>query len=42
MPAIKLLRNGVDTLIMNTGMFLPFDGEVDITADQIVQEAARH
>jgi len=36
----QVASHGVDTLIMNTGMFLPFDGEVDITADQIVQEAA--
>jgi uncharacterized protein (UPF0261 family) len=30
---------GHQTIVMNTGMFLPFDGDVDITADEVVREA---
>lgn len=36
----KLIEDeGLDTLIMNTGIFLPFNGPVDIDAEQVVKAA---
>lgn len=34
----QVLSHGLDALIMNTGMFLPFSGKTEITVDQVVAE----
>jgi uncharacterized protein (UPF0261 family) len=36
----EIAANGQKPLIMNTGMFLPFEGEADITAEEVVREGS--